>query len=86
MIFKKLREACEASEAALDALSKLTVSVSYLEAKVEDFDVRLRRVEEVFNDDENQKLRAERDYINGMYNMLNYDIGVAKKPKGKERK
>ena len=74
--------ALDQSEAALTAASRVTAKVSNLCKRLDLLEERLKALEDAINDGESMKLKAEKDYIDGMYNLLNYDISMAKKPKG----
>lgn len=81
MIFREIREN---AEAAITAAARTAAAFSRLEKRISVIEERLKALEDSINDPENQKLRAEKDYIDGMYNLLNYDVSMARKPK--ERK
>ena len=49
-----------------------------------DIEMRLKAIEDSMNDGEIKTLRDEKDYIEGMFNMLNFNVDVAKKAKGRE--
>ena len=74
--------ALDQSEAALTAASRVTARMSNLSRRLDVIEERLKALEDAINDGESMKLKAEKDYIDGMYNLLNYDISMAKKPKG----
>lgn len=74
--------ALDQSEAALTAASRVTARMSNLSKRLDVLEERLKALEDAINDGESMKLKAEKDYIDGMYNLLNYDISMAKKPKG----
>ena len=78
----KASVALDQSEAALTAASRVTVRLSNLSKRLDVVEERLKALEDAINDGESMKLKAEKDYIDGMYNLLNYDISMAKKPKG----
>ena len=85
MIFKDIREN---AEAAVSASSKTALALAKF---MKDFDrrlsiieERLKALEDAVNDGEIKSLREEKDYIDGMFNMLNYGIDTAKKAKGRE--
>lgn len=80
--FAKLNEAYESAEAALKAVARATRLLVDLTKRLDVIEERLKALEDAINDGESMKLKAEKDYIDGMYNMLNYDISMAKKPKG----
>ncbi len=81
---KFFREVRENAEAAVAAASRTTLAVSRINKRMDDFEARLSAIETALNDNQSQKLRAEKDYIDGMFNMLNYSVDVAKKAKGRE--
>lgn len=74
--------ALDQSEAALTAAARASAAISRLSKRLDVIEERLHALEDAINDGESQKLKAEKDYIDGMYNLLNYDISMAKKPKG----
>lgn len=78
MIFRRIRDT---AEAAITASARTANAISRLSKRIDIIEERLKALEDAINDTENQKLRAERDYIDGMYSLLNYDIGQARKPK-----
>lgn len=81
---KFFREVRENAEAAVAAASRAALAVSRINKRLDDFEARLSAIETALNDNQSQKLRAEKDYIEGMFNMLNYNVDVAKKAKGRE--
>lgn len=81
---KFFREVRENAETAVAAASRAALAVSRINKRLDDFEARLSAIETALNDNQSQKLRAEKDYIEGMYNMLNYNVDVAKKAKGRE--
>ena len=81
---KIFREIRENSEAAVSAASKTALALSRLSKRLDVIEERLKALEDAINDSESQKLKAEKDYIDGMFNMLNYDISTAVKAKGRE--
>lgn len=83
-IFEKLDKAYQSAEAAITAASRAANSLSKLKKRLDVVEERLKAIEDAINDEESQKLRAEKDYIDGMYNMLNYNIDTARKAKGRE--
>ena len=80
MIFKEVREN---AEAAVSASSKTALALSRfmkdLDRRLGIIEERLKAIEDAFNDGEIKTLRDEKDYIDGMFNMLNYNVGTAKK-------
>lgn len=81
-LFAKLDHAYRSAEAAVSAISRIAPAIGKLNKRLDVIEERLHALEDAINDGESQKLRAEKDYIDGMYNMLNYNISMAKKPKG----
>ena len=81
---KIFREIRENSAAAVAAASKTALALSRLSKRLDVIEERLKALEDAINDSESQKLKAEKDYIDGMFNMLNYDISTAVKAKGRE--
>lgn len=81
-LFAKLNQAYQSAEAAITAASRATARLSNLAKRLDLVEERLHALEDAINDGESMKLKAEKDYIDGMYNLLNYDISMAKKPKG----
>ena len=80
-----LRKVYETSEAAITAAARTAAAYARLEKSVKVIEERLKALEDSVNDPENQKLRAEKDYIDGMFNLLNYDVSMARKPKERDR-
>lgn len=78
MIFRQIRDT---AEAAITASARTANALSRLSKRIDIVEERLKALEDAINDTENQKLRAEKDYIDGMYALLNYDISAARKPK-----
>ena len=78
MIFREIREA---AEAAITASARTATVVSKMNKRIDIIEERLKALEDAINDSESQKIRAEKDYIDGMYNLLNYDVSMARKPK-----
>jgi septal ring factor EnvC (AmiA/AmiB activator) len=81
MIFDKIRKASDNAEAAVNAISRMAPVLSKLQTKLNELERRLDAISDALNDGESQKLKAEKDYIDGMYNLLNYDVSMARKPK-----
>ncbi len=82
MIFREIRET---AEAAITASARTATAVSKMNKRIDVIEERLKALEDAINDPENQKLRAEKDYIDGMFNLLNYDVSMARKPKERDR-
>lgn len=78
------REIRENAEAAVSASSKTALALARLSRRLDVIEERLKALEDAVNDEQSQKLKAEKDYIDGMYNILNYDISMARKAKGRE--
>jgi len=83
-IFAKLDKAYQSAEAAITAASRAANGLAKLKKRLDIVEEHLKALEDAVNDEESQKLRAEKDYIDGMYNMLNYNIDTARKAKGRE--
>ena len=85
MIFREIREN---AEAAVSAASKTALALVRFKKEVGDrlvdIETRLKAIEDSMNDGEIKTLRDEKDYIEGMFNMLNFNVDVAKKAKGRE--
>ena len=80
-----IRKVNDTAEAAITASARTANALSRLSKRIDIIEERLKAFEDAINDTENQKLRAEKDYIEGMYNILNYDVSMAKKPKERIR-
>ena len=80
----KANVALDQSEAALTAASRVTARLSNLSKRLDVIEERLKALEDAINDGEIKTLRDEKDYIDGMFNMLNFNVDVAKKAKGRE--
>ncbi len=80
-----IRKVNDTAEAAITASARTANALSRLSKRIDIIEERLKALEDAINDTENQKLRAEKDYIEGMYNILNYDVSMAKKPKERIR-
>ena len=78
----KASVALDQSEAALTAASRVTARLNYFLKRLDSIEEGLKALEDAINDSENMDLKAKKDYIDGMYSILNYDISMAKKPKG----
>ena len=76
-----LRKVNETAEAAITAAARASNVLARLSKRIDIIEERLKALEDAINDGESQKLRAEKDYIEGMFNLLNYDVSMAKKPK-----
>ena len=83
-IFAKLDKAYQSAEAAITAASRVANGLANLKKRLDVVEEHLKALEDAINDGEVQKLKAEKDYIDGMYNMLNYNIDTARKAKGRE--
>lgn len=85
MIFREIREN---AEAAVSAASKTALALSKfkkeLDERLSSIEGRLKALEDSVNDGEIKTLREEKDYIDGMFNMLNFNVDTAKKAKGRE--
>ena len=72
------------ANAAANAASRTALALTKLSRRLDVIEERLKALEDAINDGESQKLKEEKDYIDGMYNLLNYNVGMARKPKGRE--
>ena len=77
-----IRKVHDTAEAAITASARTANFLAKLDKRLNVIEERLKALEDAINDSENQKLKAEKDYIEGMYNILNYDVSMARKPKG----
>lgn len=80
-----IRKVSETAEAAITAAARTASAFSRLSKRIDIIEERLKALEDAINDGESQKLKAEKDYIEGMFNILNYDVSTAKKPKERIR-
>ena len=81
-MFKRLRELEENVKELYGVVAKMAAKIGELEMRAREAEKRLDAIGDTLESGEIQKLKAEKDYIEGMYNMLNYDISTAKRPKG----
>ena len=78
------REMREDASAAVSAASKAALAVSKVSRRLDVIEERLKALEDAVNEEQSQKLRKEKEFIDGMYGILNYDVGAAKRAKGRE--
>lgn len=85
MIFREIREN---AEAAVSAASKTALALvrfrKEFDERLGNIETRLKAIEDSMNDGEIKTLRDEKDYIDGMFNMLNFNVDTAKRAKGRE--
>lgn len=77
-----IRRINDTAEAAITASARTANVLAKLNKRLDVIEERLKALEDAINDGESQKLKAEKDYIDGMFNILNYDVSMARKPKG----
>ena len=80
----KGKEALGTAEAALGASSRIAATLSKLNKRLDSLEERLKAIEDSVTSGEVKTLIEEKEYIDGMFNMLTYDIDKAKKAKGRE--
>ena len=78
------REMREDASAAVSAASKAALAVAKVSRRLDVIEERLKALEDAVNEEQSQKLRKEKEFIDGMYGILNYDVGAAKRAKGRE--
>lgn len=85
MIFREVREN---AEAAVSASSKTALALSRfmkdVTQRLNGIEERLKAIEDAVNDGDVKTLREQKDFIEGMFNILNYDPTVARRGKGRE--